>query len=116
MLGSGMGSDALPRLTGSDALEASPAIFPSPALDRLTRAHPATPAVLFLPAVAILAFLALRGLGALNTLLAAAGGYLFWTLCEYWGHRTIFHFEPDHGLGKRLHWMIQSQSIDELHL
>ena len=33
-------------------------IFPSPALDRLTRAHPATPAIVFLPIVSVLGFLA----------------------------------------------------------
>ena len=26
-----------------------------------------------------------------------AGGYLLWTLCEYWVHRTVFHFEPEDG-------------------
>jgi sterol desaturase/sphingolipid hydroxylase (fatty acid hydroxylase superfamily) len=107
-----VGSDALPRVTGPDSLEASPAIFPSPALDRLTRAHPATPAVVFLPVVAILGFLGVRDLGLGEALLAAAAGYLFWTLCEYWGHRTLFHFEPDHGIGRRLHWMIHGVHHD----
>ncbi len=92
--------------------EESPAIFPSPTLDRLTRAHPATPAVLFLPAVAILGYFAARGLGAPDALLAGAGGYVFWTLCEYWGHRIVFHFEPEQGLGKRLHWMIHGVHHD----
>ncbi len=104
----GMGTDALQP----DVLDASPAIFPSPTLDRLTRAHPATPAVLFLPAVAVLGVLAVEGLGAPETVAAAAGGYLFWTLSEYWGHRTVFHFEPDHGIGKRLHWMIHGVHHD----
>jgi dihydroceramide fatty acyl 2-hydroxylase len=107
-----VGSDALPRVTGPDSLDASPAIFPSPALDRLTRAHPATPAVVFLPVVAILGYLGVHGLGFGEALLAAAAGYLFWTLCEYWGHRTLFHFEPDHGLGRRLHWMIHGVHHD----
>jgi dihydroceramide fatty acyl 2-hydroxylase len=93
-------------------VEESPAIFPSPLLDRLTRAHPATPAVLFLPAVAILAYLAARDLGALDALLAGVGGYVFWTLCEYWGHRLVFHFEPEQGLGRQLHWMIHGVHHD----
>ena len=112
MLDHSMGSDTLSRTTRADLLEDSPAIFPSPRLDRLTRAHPATPAVIFLPAVAILGFLAVRDLGAPTALLAAAGGYVFWTLCEYWGHRVVFHFEPEDGLGRRLHWMIHGVHHD----
>jgi len=107
-----VGTDTMQRPRSPEALAASPAIFPSPALDRLTRAHPATPAVLFLPAVAILSYLAVHDLGAPEALFGVATGYLFWTLCEYWGHRTVFHFEPDHGLGKRLHWMIHGVHHD----
>jgi sterol desaturase/sphingolipid hydroxylase (fatty acid hydroxylase superfamily) len=112
MLGQMVGIDQPKRPRTPEALAASPAIFPSPALDRLTRAHPATPAVLFLPAVAVLCYLAVDDLGASEALLGVATGYLFWTLCEYWGHRTVFHFEPDHGLGRRVHWMIHGVHHD----
>jgi dihydroceramide fatty acyl 2-hydroxylase len=107
MLDRTVGSDTLQR-----SLDSSPAIFPSPTLDKLTRAHPATPAVLFLPAVAILGYLAARDMGVLDALLAAVGGYVFWTLCEYWGHRGVFHFEPEQGFGRRLHWMIHGVHHD----
>ena len=66
---SGIGSPVVSVVDRSDAstraaqLKASPPIFPSPRLDRLTRAHPATPAVVFLPAVVILSLLAVRDLG-----------------------------------------------------
>jgi sterol desaturase/sphingolipid hydroxylase (fatty acid hydroxylase superfamily) len=96
----------------AEELRASPAIFPSPRLDRITRAHPATPAVLFLPTVFVLGVLAVRRLGGPEALLGAAGGYVFWTLCEYWGHRGVFHFEPKHGLGARLQWMIHGVHHD----
>jgi dihydroceramide fatty acyl 2-hydroxylase len=96
----------------ADRLQASPPIFPSPALDRLTRAHPATPAIVFLPAVAVLGALGARDLGVWVTWAAAGGGYVFWTLCEYWGHRTVFHFEPEQGIGARLHWMIHGVHHD----
>jgi dihydroceramide fatty acyl 2-hydroxylase len=107
-----MGAPPLEGSTRADQLRASPPIFPSPALDRLTRAHPATPAIVFLPAVGVLGVLALRGLGVPATLAAAGGGYVFWTLCEYWGHRTVFHFEPEEGIGARLHWMIHGVHHD----
>jgi dihydroceramide fatty acyl 2-hydroxylase len=96
----------------ADRLQASPPIFPSPTLDRLTRAHPATPAIIFLPAAGVLGVLAVRGLGVPATLAGAGGGYVFWTLCEYWGHRTVFHFEPEEGIGARLHWMIHGVHHD----
>jgi len=40
------------------------------------------------------------------TIALAIGGYGLWTLFEYWLHRIVFHFEPDHGIGARLHWII----------
>src|SRR5205823_4054054 len=40
------------------------------------------------------------------------GGYAFWTLFEYWMHRLVFHFEPEEGLGARLHWIIHGVHHD----
>ena len=42
----------------------------------------------------------------------ALGGYLFWTLAGYWIHRVIFHFEPEEGIGARLHWMVHGVHHD----
>jgi sterol desaturase/sphingolipid hydroxylase (fatty acid hydroxylase superfamily) len=41
-----------------------------------------------------------------------AAGYLFWTLTEYWLHRLVFHFEPERGIGARLHWIIHGVHHD----
>lgn len=98
--------------TRAEELRASPPIFPSARLDRLTRAHPATPALLFLPAVAVLSIVALREMSNVRAVALGAAGYVFWTLCEYWGHRGVFHFEPEHGFGARLHWMIHGVHHD----
>ena len=35
-----------------------------------------------------------------------------WTLFEYWLHRLVFHFEPEHGIGAKLHWMIHGVHHD----
>jgi sterol desaturase/sphingolipid hydroxylase (fatty acid hydroxylase superfamily) len=40
------------------------------------------------------------------------GGYAFWTLTEYWMHRLVFHFEPEEGIGARLHWIIHGVHHD----
>ena len=39
-------------------------------------------------------------------------GYCVWTLFEYWLHRLVFHFEPEHGIGAKLHWMIHGVHHD----
>jgi dihydroceramide fatty acyl 2-hydroxylase len=52
------------------------------------------------------------GVSLLGGLGLFAGGYAFWTLCEYWIHRIIFHFEPEEGFGARLHWIIHGVHHD----
>jgi dihydroceramide fatty acyl 2-hydroxylase len=101
-----------PRASRAELLRASPPMFDSPWLDRLTRVHPAVPALLYCPAIAVLAVLALRDDSLLRVLVGALAGYLGWTLLEYWVHRTIFHLEPEGGFGARLHWMIHGVHHD----
>jgi dihydroceramide fatty acyl 2-hydroxylase len=96
----------------SEVLKASPRMFDSEILDRLSRVHPAIPVVLFLPAITIMLVLGAAELSALTTIALAAAGYAFWTLSEYWIHRGIFHFEPEDGIGARLHWIIHGVHHD----
>ena len=96
----------------TDALRASPRMFDSDLLDRLSRVHPAVPPILFVPAIVALLVLGfVHGAGWL-TLVWILGGYLFWTLTEYWLHRIVFHFEPEKGIGARLHWIIHGVHHD----
>src|SRR4051812_32354413 len=96
----------------SDELKASPPMFERRWLDRFTRVHPAVPALVFVPIVGIMVVVAAGriGLGALLGLLVC--GYAFWTLAVYWLHRVVFHFEPERGIGARLHWMIHGVHHD----
>ncbi|HEX8745339.1 MAG TPA: sterol desaturase family protein [Thermoleophilaceae bacterium] len=96
----------------TDVLKASPRMFDSDLLDKLSRVHPAVPVVIFLPAVAILLGLGAAELSAWAALGLLAAGYAFWTLSEYWIHRGIFHFEPEEGFGARLHWIIHGVHHD----
>lgn len=96
----------------SDELSASPPLFRSRTLDRLTRVHPAVPPAIFVPAIVVLAVYGAGDIGWTADIVATAGGYGFWTLCEYWGHRAVFHFEPENGVGARLHWMIHGVHHD----
>src|ERR671924_1836482 len=96
----------------TDILRASPRMFESDLLDRLSRVHPVVPVVIFGPAIVVLFVLGARELGTLAVLGLVLGGYLFWTLTEYWIHRLIFHFEPEQGLGARFHWIIHGVHHD----
>jgi len=96
----------------SEYLKASPPMFKSGLLDRFTRVHHLVPVLLFLPFVLLLGVLALVRLGVPQALALVVGGYFFWTLAEYWIHRVIFHFEPDRGIGARLHWMVHGVHHD----
>ena len=96
----------------TDVLKASPPMFETAWLDKLSRVHPAVPVVIFVPAIGILAGLALDSQPALTAIALIVGGYFFWSLTEYWIHRAIFHFEPEDGLGARFHWIIHGVHHD----
>jgi dihydroceramide fatty acyl 2-hydroxylase len=81
-------------------------MFESRVLDAFSRVHPSVPVLIFAPAIVALAAWSLSQVSVLLTLGLAAGGYALWTLFEYWLHRVVFHFEPDHGIGARMHWII----------
>ena len=96
----------------SDVLKASPRMFESNLLDKLSRVHPAVPLVIFIPAIAVLFALGQEGHPPLEVTAWIAGGWVFWTLTEYWLHRLVFHFEPEDGIGARLHWIIHGVHHD----
>jgi len=87
-------------------------MFESDFFDRLSRVHPAVPVIIFGPAITLLFASAFDEMAVGTVLALAAGGYLFWTLSEYWIHRAIFHFEPEDGLGARFHWIVHGVHHD----
>jgi len=96
----------------SELLKDSPPMFGSPWLDRLTRVHPLVPVVIYAPAIALTFTAGAGRAGPWSAIGLALGGYAVWTLTEYWLHRVVFHFEPEHGLGARLHWMVHGVHHD----
>src|SRR4051795_1876620 len=98
-------------MSRTDVLKASPPMFNSRLLDACSRVHPAVPVILFLPAIVVLLALGADRVGA-TAIAWVAGGYVFWTLTEYWMHRVVFHFEPEAGIGARLHWIIHGVHHD----
>jgi dihydroceramide fatty acyl 2-hydroxylase len=93
-------------------LRASPRMFDSDLLDRLSRVHPMIPPAIFVPAICVLFAVGARELTTAGTIGLVLAGWLFWTLTEYWLHRLVFHFEPQEGPGARLHWIIHGVHHD----
>ena len=87
-------------------------MFESEWLDRVSRVHPAVPPLIFAPLIALLFILGQGGTPAPEAGVSLLGGYVFWTLTEYWMHRLVFHFEPEGGIGARLHWIIHGVHHD----
>jgi dihydroceramide fatty acyl 2-hydroxylase len=105
-------SDTQPYSNRTEQLRASPPMFRQAWLDRLSRVHHLVPPLVFVPVIVVLFALGVGEMGVLAVLASLAGGYLFWTLFEYWLHRIVFHFEPEQGLGERLHWIIHGVHHD----
>jgi dihydroceramide fatty acyl 2-hydroxylase len=94
-------------------LSASPPLFQNRFLDFFSRIHPSVPALIFVPVIVALIVLgANRGQGALEIVLLFAAGLLIWTLSEYWLHRKFFHWDPDHPIGHRMHFIIHGVHHD----
>jgi sterol desaturase/sphingolipid hydroxylase (fatty acid hydroxylase superfamily) len=87
-------------------------MFESRLLDALSRVHPVVPVLIFVPAIAVLEVWGLSKQGIAAVLGLTAGGYVLWTLFEYWLHRLVFHFEPEQGIGARFHWIIHGVHHD----
>jgi dihydroceramide fatty acyl 2-hydroxylase len=98
--------------TRTDVLRASPPMFESRLLNFFSRVHPAVPVLIFAPAIVVLEAWGLSKQGVAAVLGLTLGGYVMWTLFEYWLHRLVFHFEPEQGLGARLHWIIHGVHHD----
>ena len=95
-----------------DYLRASPPMFRSSLMDRVTRVHVAVVPAIYIPVILGFAISALGDVTPAQLLGYVIVGYLLWTLTEYWLHRIVFHFEPQDGVGRRLHWMIHGVHHD----
>jgi len=94
-------------------LSASPPLFQSRFLDYFSRIHPSVPAIVFVPVIGIMVWLgADGGYNALQIIALAALGILLWTLTEYCLHRLVFHWEPDHPIGSRIHFIMHGVHHD----
>jgi dihydroceramide fatty acyl 2-hydroxylase len=86
----------------------SPRMFESNLVDFFSRTHPVVVPILFLPAAGALWWHSVTrmGVGVAGSLSLAVGGFVTWTLIEYWLHRTFFHWVPETRWGERLHFLV----------
>src|SRR2546421_8605902 len=105
-------ADELQGMSRSELLRASPRMFDSEFFERLSRVHPIVPPLIFGPAIVFLLVEGVARGAGWATPAWLLGGYVFWTLTEYWLHRIVFHFEPEKGIGARLHWIIHGVHHD----
>ena len=89
-------------------------MFENNAMEFLSRVHPATPLILYLPLVVASIYFAFRY--ERLSILAIAGlfvlGVVMWTLIEYIIHRYAFHYEPKGRIGKQLHFIVHGVHHD----
>ncbi len=100
------------------------ALEPGPGASRLAAALPGADArssdarapgvvpLIFGPAIVVFAVRAFYDMSVLKTILGILAGYGIWTLSEYWIHRVVFHFEPERGIGARLHFLVHGVHHD----
>ena len=83
-------------------------MFQSDLFDLFSRTHPVVVPLLFVPGAGISFALSLTrgGVGLFTTLGLCVGGFVTWTLMEYWLHRLFFHWQPPGRWGERLHFLV----------
>jgi dihydroceramide fatty acyl 2-hydroxylase len=71
----------------TEALDASPRLFESDLLDKLSRVHHLTPVIVYCPIILGLLIYSLTLNSLTLVLIGVLVGYVGWTLTEYFGHR-----------------------------
>lgn len=90
LLDAALGPEAPPDLKAS-----SPRFFHRPLYERLTRAHPLSPYLLYAGPIAACLALGAGAYDLSRLALLVLAGWLVWTFIEYWLHRGFFHLRPD---------------------
>jgi sterol desaturase/sphingolipid hydroxylase (fatty acid hydroxylase superfamily) len=89
-------------------------MFESDFFERFSRVHPAVPALVYLPIAAAAVAVALfeNDLPGWRVAAEVFGGYLFWTLFEYWLHRLFFHLPVIGPKTERMHFFVHGVHHD----
>ena len=82
-------------------------MFESDLMETLSRVHPATPLVIYIPLIAGSLYFAHSWMQLSARFIAELFvlGLAIWTLLEYVIHRYVFHYEPTSRIGKQFHFI-----------
>jgi 4-hydroxysphinganine ceramide fatty acyl 2-hydroxylase len=83
-------------------------------MEFLSRVHPATPLLLYLPLIIASLYFAVsyERLSILSVAEFFGLGLMIWTLLEYIIHRYAFHYEPKTRIGKQFHFIVHGVHHD----
>jgi sterol desaturase/sphingolipid hydroxylase (fatty acid hydroxylase superfamily) len=86
----------------------TPRMFQNNFLEMLTKVHPATPLVIFIPVIGYMFFYSRLSYEhqPLRIIIHFLSGLAFWTFFEYSLHRTVFHFIGTSQISKKIHFLI----------
>jgi hypothetical protein len=89
-------------------------MFESDAMEFLSRVHPATPLLLYLPLIIASLYFAFsyERLSILSVVGFFGFGLMIWTLLEYIIHRYAFHYEPKSRIGNQFHFIVHGVQLD----
>jgi sterol desaturase/sphingolipid hydroxylase (fatty acid hydroxylase superfamily) len=89
-------------------------MFDNNILEFLSRVHPAVPVIIYLPVIGYLFYIAAVApeLSNLSIILLLLFGIGVWTITEYTLHRFIFHYQPESGLGEKIHFIFHGVHHD----
>jgi sterol desaturase/sphingolipid hydroxylase (fatty acid hydroxylase superfamily) len=109
-----MSSEAAAAPARAKFHKGSARMFRSDFFEWFSHVHPATPAVLFIPLVAFAMYMAIGRWGQppLEAVAWLVGGYVLWTLFEYWFHRLFFHLRVRGPRTARIYFFIHGVHHD----
>lgn len=89
-------------------------MFENDFMEMFTKVRWYVPLIIYVPVVIYFLFSAVffKGIGVLSIIGLYAGGFIFWTLTEYFLHRFLFHFHPKSELGKKIHFLFHGVHHD----
>ena len=89
-------------------------MFKSGFLEKFSKVHFSVPLFLFIPTILFFGWrgFSMEGISGVGFTLSILAGLSVWTVTEYLLHRFIFHFVPDSGWGKRLHFIFHGVHHD----
>lgn len=91
-------------------------LFEDDRLERLTKVHPSTPLIIFVPVLIWMSFEAHRqNVDTMIHLVYLISGLLAFTLLEYCIHRFLFHFKPMGPKTERLLYLFHGIHHDDPH-